>query len=59
MEATKMNHPNEGIICSVNTCYYYMQGDHCSASKIQVEPRNSVSSEQTDCATFQYSENKS
>ena len=58
MKAQKKDHPNAGISCSVNTCYYYMQGDYCSASKIQVEPKNPVSSEQTDCATFYYSENK-
>ena len=52
MQANKMDKPNEGIKCSVNTCYYYMSGDHCCAQQIQVEPRNSTSSEQTDCATF-------
>lgn len=52
MKAAKMDRPNEGIDCTVNTCYYYMKGDHCSADKILVEPKNSVSSEQTDCATF-------
>jgi len=57
MRVSKMDRPNEGVKCSVNTCYYYMQGDHCAASQIQVEPRDSVSSEQTDCATFSYSGN--
>ncbi|MDF2523798.1 MAG: hypothetical protein K0R31_1439 [Clostridiales bacterium] len=52
MKATKMNQPNEGIKCVVNSCYYYMSGDHCSAQKIEVEPRNASDSEQTDCATF-------
>jgi hypothetical protein len=52
MKATKMDHPNDGIRCSVNTCYYYMQGDHCSADHIQVEPKDAMTSEQTDCATF-------
>lgn len=48
----KMDKPNEGIKCVVNTCEYYMNGDHCSAEKIQVEPRNASESDQTDCATF-------
>ncbi|HOQ07058.1 MAG TPA: DUF1540 domain-containing protein [Clostridiales bacterium] len=54
MKAQKMDRPNEGIICSVDTCYYYMQGDRCSASQIHVGPRGSRSSEQTDCDTFHY-----
>lgn len=53
MNSQKMDHPNDGIKCAVNTCYYYMNGDHCTAEKIQVEPRNATSSDQTDCATFQ------
>lgn len=48
----KMNHPNEGIKCVVNTCYYYMQGDKCSAQKIEVQPMNAHDSQETDCATF-------
>ncbi len=52
MKTSKMDRPNESIKCSVNTCYYYMQGDHCTAQQIQVEPRESMSSEETDCATF-------
>jgi hypothetical protein len=51
--ASKMDHPNSGIKCSVDTCYYYMNGDFCSADKIQVEPKNASTYEQTDCATFQ------
>ncbi len=52
MNAIKMNHPNDGIKCTVNTCYYYMQGDSCTADKIWVEPKNAANSQQTDCATF-------
>ena len=48
----KMNHPNPGIKCIVNTCYYYMNGDQCSAERIEVEPRQADSAEETDCATF-------
>lgn len=52
MAIRKMDKPNEGIKCVVNTCEYYMNGDHCAAEKINVEPRNAKDSEQTDCATF-------
>ncbi len=59
MRADKMDHPNEGVVCTVNTCYYYMKGDHCCASQIIVEPKDSLTSEQTDCATFYYTNDKS
>lgn len=52
MKANKMQGPNTGIKCEVNTCYYYMNGDHCTAEKIEVKPRNASDSGQTDCATF-------
>jgi hypothetical protein len=52
MAIRKMDKPNEGIKCIVNTCEYYMNGDHCAAEKINVEPRNATESDQTDCATF-------
>jgi len=52
MKATKMNQPNAGVKCVVNTCHYYMSGDHCSADRIEVKPRNAGSSDDTDCATF-------
>ena len=52
MVPEKMNHANEGIKCIVNTCEYYMNGDHCTAEQIQVEPRNASESDQTDCVTF-------
>ncbi len=52
MAVRKMDKPNEGIKCIVNTCEYYMSGDHCSAEKIVVEPRNASNSDDTDCATF-------
>ena len=53
MTGNKMDHPNQGITCSVNTCFYYMNGDYCSAEKIHVEPKNAANAEQTDCSTFQ------
>ena len=52
MSVRKMDKPNEGIKCIVNTCEYYMNGDHCSAEQIKVEPRNANDSDETDCATF-------
>lgn len=50
--AQKMDHPNNGIKCVVNTCYYYMNGDHCAADKIEVQPKNAHDTQETDCATF-------
>lgn len=52
MRVKKMDSPNNGIKCIVNTCYYYMSGDHCSAEKIEVQPQNAVDTQETDCATF-------
>jgi Domain of Unknown Function (DUF1540). len=52
MKPEKMNCPNEGIRCVVNTCHYYMSGDHCSAQQIEVQPKNASNSHDTDCATF-------
>jgi len=52
MNVEKMDRPNEGVKCVVNTCYYYMAGDKCSADMIEVQPRNASSSDETDCATF-------
>ncbi len=52
MKVSRMDHPNSGIKCVVNTCHYYMSGDQCSAEKIEVQPRNAGNAEETDCATF-------
>jgi hypothetical protein len=52
MRVNKMDRPNEGVKCVVNTCHYYMQGDRCTAQQIEVQPRNALSSDETDCATF-------
>lgn len=52
MRVEKMNTPNTGIKCVVNTCHYYMSGDHCAAQQIEVQPRNAADSQETDCATF-------
>lgn len=43
----------DGVKCVVNTCHYYKDGDHCTANKIEIRPRNAESSEETDCATFE------
>jgi hypothetical protein len=52
MSVRKLDKPNDVIKCVVNTCEYYMNGDHCAAEQIQVEPRNAQQSDQTDCSTF-------
>jgi len=52
MRVNKMNQPNPGVKCVVNSCYYYMSGDKCSAEKIEVQPNNASSTQETDCATF-------
>lgn len=41
-----------GVKCVVNTCHYHEQGDHCSASRIEIQPRDASNTEDTDCATF-------
>ena len=48
----KTNSPLPGVKCVVDSCHYYMQGDQCSAQRIEIQPRNATSSEETDCATF-------
>lgn len=52
MKVEKTNRPLDGVKCVVNTCHYHTQGDYCSASKIEIQPRNASSTEETDCATF-------
>ncbi len=52
MKPEKMSSPNQGIKCVVNTCQYYMSGDHCCAEKIEVQPQNASDTQETDCATF-------
>jgi len=29
-----------------------MNGDYCAAEKVEIQPRNAMDSNQTDCATF-------
>ena len=52
MSVKKMSQPNSGIKCVVNTCDYYMAGDHCTAERIEVQHKNASTSQETDCATF-------
>ena len=52
MRAKKMEHPNQGIKCLVESCHYYMQGDHCCADMIEVQPKHAENSQETDCSTF-------
>lgn len=52
MGIEKTNQPLDGVKCVVNTCHYYVSGDHCSAAKIEIQPRNATSTEETDCVTF-------
>jgi hypothetical protein len=46
------NNYNPGIRCMVNTCEYYLPGDHCSAKLVEVQHRNAKSAKETDCTTF-------
>lgn len=48
----KRNQPLSGVKCVVNTCHYYMDGDYCGAAKIEIQPRNARTTQETDCATF-------
>lgn len=52
MRVEKTNQPLPGVKCVVNTCHYYVSGDQCSAAKIEIQPRNAGTTEDTDCATF-------
>lgn len=40
------------VKCVVNSCEYYQNGDRCTASKIEIQPRDASSTQETDCATF-------
>lgn len=40
------------VKCVVNTCHYYSSGDQCTASAIEIQPRNAANTEETDCNTF-------
>lgn len=46
------NQITEGVKCVVNSCHYYKEGNLCTAGKIEIQPKNATSSEETDCGTF-------
>lgn len=48
----KENNPINRVKCSVNSCYYYQNGDHCTAQHIEIQPMNASTSQITDCSTF-------
>lgn len=52
MQSHKMDQANPGIKCQVESCYYYMNGDHCTADRIEVLSRNASNTDETDCGTF-------
>jgi len=41
-----------GVKCEVNTCHYNKDGNRCTASSIEIAPRNAKNAEETDCNTF-------
>lgn len=59
MSINKTDEPLDGVKCVVNTCHYHVLGDQCSATKIEIQPRNASSTEETDCATFRPNDNNS
>jgi len=52
MRIEKTDRHLSGVKCVVNTCYYYAEGDNCTAASIEIQPRNATSTQETDCATF-------
>lgn len=52
MRIEKSDTPLDGVKCIVNTCRYHTSGDYCTASSIEIQPRNANTTEETDCATF-------
>lgn len=48
----RRNQPLSGVKCTVNSCYYYSQGNYCNAAKIEIQPPGARDTEETDCATF-------
>ncbi|SHH87506.1 MULTISPECIES: DUF1540 domain-containing protein [Sporanaerobacter] len=52
MRVEKSDKPLNGVKCVVNTCQYHVSGDYCTASSIEIQPRNATSTDETDCATF-------
>lgn len=46
---------NDGIKCTVDTCKHYKQGNHCNASKVEVDScsQSAKESDNTMCHTFE------
>lgn len=57
MHIDKTNESLDGVKCVVNTCHYHVVGDQCGAAKIEIQPRNASSTEETDCGTFRPNDN--
>jgi hypothetical protein len=51
-KVNKSSSPIGRVKCVVNSCYYHQSGDQCMAEKIEVNPPNASSSQDTDCNTF-------
>ncbi|HCS75491.1 MAG TPA: DUF1540 domain-containing protein [Clostridiales bacterium] len=41
-----------GVKCVVSSCYYNMQGNYCTAEKIEIQSPKAQDIQETDCATF-------
>lgn len=41
-----------GVKCVVSTCKYHTDNNHCTASKIEIQPIHAQNVQETDCATF-------
>lgn len=54
MDIKKTQEHLSGVKCTVNTCYYHENGNHCNAEKIEVNPINAKTVEETDCGTFKH-----
>jgi hypothetical protein len=48
----KTNEHLSGVKCVVTSCYYNMQGNYCSAEKIEIQHPDARETRETDCATF-------
>lgn len=51
-EMAERNEVLPGVKCEVNTCYYNKNGNRCTASAIEITPKNAKNSDDTDCNTF-------
>ncbi|MDT8716181.1 DUF1540 domain-containing protein [Clostridium sp. 19966] len=48
----KKDSPLQGVKCVVSSCYYHNGNNHCSASGIEIAPRDAHTPHETDCSTF-------